>query len=199
MSTQTQTTAQVSPETTSDATDQNTVATNQTGSDTQSAANSSEAQTEEKTFTQADLDRIVQQRLKAGIKAGIKAELAKLAGETGEQPTVEDLKRQLGDHQKTVSVYQAKEAVRDYMVDPANKLSVQPQNARAIEKLVMAEIEYDEEGKPANITEAFKSVQSLAPALFVNSTVSANANNGRNATTAPADMNTFIRQAAARK
>lgn len=172
------------------------------GTVTQAAPKTSEAtQPEERTFTQADVDRIVQDRLKAGIKAGIKKELAKLTKENTAAPTVEALQQQLGEYKKTVSTYSAKEAVRDFLTDPAQKLSVAPQNMRAIEKLVMSEIVYDEEtGEATNIADAVKAVQSLAPALFAaTTTISANANAGRNAPAAPVDMNALIRQAAARK
>ena len=145
----------------------------------------------ERTFTQADVDRIVTNRLKTAVKAEIK----KLAGEGEGTPTVEELQRQLSETQTRASNYEAREAVRDYLADTNNKLNIRPENARAIEKLVMAEIQF-EDGKPSNIKEAVNSVKSFAPALFVNSTSSINAGNGRTNAAAPGDMNSMIRTAA---
>ena len=179
------------PATTSDATAQNTDAAGQgSGTGTQAAQKPTEAQTE-KTFTQADVDRIVQNRLKSAVKA----ELKKLTGEGEGTATVEELQRQLSEAKTKTQTFEAREAVRDYMSDPENKLNVKPENMRAVEKLVMPDIEFDDSGKPSNLKEVFKAAKSLAPALFANPPASINAGQGRNST-APTDMNAFIRRQA---
>lgn len=177
---------------TTDTTAQNTAdePVNNTGaqtSETDTATTQQQAQPE-KTFTQADVDRIVQNRLKSAVKA----ELKKLAGD-GEAPNVEELKQQLADATNKARAYEASTSIRDYVTDPKNKLNVKAENIRAIEKLVLAEIEYDDDGKPSNLREAIESVKSLAPALFAVSVNHINQGNGGKPV-ATNNMNDFIRQ-----
>jgi hypothetical protein len=162
-----------------------------TGAGTQTAQQTTEAPTE-KTFTQADVDRIVQNRLKSAVKA----ELKKLTGEGDGTPTVDELKSQLSEATQKAQSLEARQSVRDYLMDPKNKLNIKAENAAAIEKLVMSEIAF-EDGKPSNLKEAIESVKSLAPALFVNVPTSIDANAGRNGqVVANNDMNKFIRHSA---
>lgn len=158
-----------------------------TGTDTQTAK--AEAQTE-KTFTQADLDRIVQTRLKSAVKA----ELKKLAGETDGQPTVEDLQRQLGEASTKAQRLEAKESVREYLGDPENKLGIKAENIPAITALVMQSLTFDSDGKPENLKDALKLTKNLAPALFTNSPAPINAGNGRTGQVPAFGMDALIRR-----
>jgi hypothetical protein len=173
---------------TSDGTEKTTGAdVSGTGTDT---AQPNQAQTE-KTFTQADVDRIVQNRLKSAVKA----ELKKLSGEEDGKPGVEDLQRQLSETKQRAQAIEAREAVRDYLADPVHKLNVKASSVAAIVKLVTSDLEYDDDGKPANLKEAIQSAKNLAPDLFANSSASINAGNGRNNQTPPRGMDALIRQA----
>lgn len=167
----------------------NTAAQATPGTDTQTAQ--PEAQPE-KTFTQADVDRIVQNRLKSAVKA----ELKKLSGDDEAKPNVDELQRQLSETKSRAQQIEARESVRDYLSDPVHKLSVKAENVAAIVKLVIPDLEYDDDGKPANLKDAVNAAKSIAPALFANTPVSINANQGRTNATMSGDMNSFIRQAA---
>jgi hypothetical protein len=177
--------------TTPDEADKNTAADSNTGTGTQ-PANSTEAQEPEKKFSQADVDRIVQNRLKSAVKAEIK----KLTGENEETATLEDLQRQLSDRDAKIRSYEAKDEVQKYIADGRNKLNVRPENIRGIEALVVPLLEYDDDGKISNLKHAFESAQSIAPALFVNSTSNINAYAGNGNQARPVNMNDLIRQQA---
>lgn len=151
-------------------------------------------QPKEKTFTQADVDRIVQDRLKKAVKS----ELKKLTGETDGQPTVDDLQRQLNDYQSKTRTLESREQVRDFLTDPRNKINVRTENIRAIEKLVFSELEFDEDGKPSNLRDAIDLVKSEAPTLFVSSSSSINGASGKQAEQ-PFNWNDQIRAAAGYK
>lgn len=174
-------------QTTSDATEKTTDA-GAAGADTQTAQ-TTEAQ-KEKTFTQADVDRIVTNR----IKSGVKAELKKLTGEGDGTPTVEELQRQLSEERTSRQTIEAREAVRDYLSDAKHKLNIKAENVAAIMKLVMSDIEFDDKGNPSNLKEAVETAKSLAPALFVNTPASINAGAGRNGAVVGNDMNDWIRR-----
>ena len=176
-------------QTTSDETVKNTGAeASGTGTDT---AQKDQAQTE-KTFTQADVDRIVQTRLKAAVKA----ELKKLSSDDDPaKPNVEELTRQLSETKQRAQAIEAREAVRDFISDPVHKLNVAASNVVAIVKLVTPDLEFDDDGKPTNLREAVNAAKLLAPALFANSSASINAGNGRNGQTPTRGMDALIRQA----
>lgn len=186
--TTTETSQTAETQNTSDATVQNTEA-NASGTGTQTAT--TEAQPE-KTFTQADIDRIVQNRLKSAVKA----ELKKLTADDPEKPNVEELQRQLSERDTKLRAIEARESVTDYLSDARHKLNVKPENVRAIVKLVMPDLEYDDEGKPSNIKDAIENAKSLAPALFANTPGSIDANAGRNGHVTAPNMNQLIRQQA---
>lgn len=133
-------------------------------------------QTREKTFTQADIDRIVKDRLSKAVKS----ELRKLTGETEGQPTVSDLQQQLKDTEQRARTFETKEQIRDFLLDSRNKTAVRPENMRSIEKLVFAEVEFDDSGEITNLKEAIDRVRSEAPSLFVTTTTQINGNTGRN-------------------
>jgi ATP-dependent exoDNAse (exonuclease V) beta subunit len=178
------------PATTPDAAANNTGA-NQSGAGTQTAQQTTEAQppqTEAK-FTQADVDRIIANR----IKAGVKAELKKLSSD-GDGNTVEELQRQLSEEKTRTRGIEAREAVQDFLSDPKQKLNVRPENTRAIVKMVMQDIEFDDKGQPTNIKDAIESAKTLAPALFANTPSNINAGAGRNTAAGPTNMNDVIRQ-----
>jgi hypothetical protein len=162
-----------------------------TGAGTQTAQQTTEAPTE-KTFTQADVDRIVQNRLKSAVKAEIK----KLTGEGENTPNVEDLQRQLSERDQKIRSFEAKDKVSEFLSDGRNKLNVRPENIRGIEALVIPLLDYDEDGKPSNLRDAIETAKSIAPALFVNSTSNINANSGNGNGTRPTNMNDLIRQQA---
>jgi len=103
---------------TSDATVNNTGA-NQSGAATDTAQQNTQAQEPEKKFSQTDVDRIVQNRLKSAVKA----ELKKLT-QDGEGVTVEELQRQLSEERTRTRAIEAREAVQDYLSDPKHKLNV---------------------------------------------------------------------------
>ena len=146
----------------------------------------------EKTFTQADLDRIVQNRLQSGVKAGVKAELKKLLGEDGPE-SIEDLQRKLSETERRAQTIEARESVRDYLSDAKNKLNVKAENIAAITKLVMPDITFDDKGQPSNLKEAIETAKVLAPALFANTPGHINAGEGRTGVPVAGDMNSWLR------
>jgi hypothetical protein len=178
---------------TPDAAANNTAASNQSGAGTDTAQQTQAQPTTEKTFTQADVDRIVQNRLKSAVKA----ELKKLS-QDGDATSVEELQRQLSEERQRTRTIEAREAVQDFLSDPKHKLNIPAQNTRAIVKMVMQDIEYDDSGRPTNIKEAIEDAKLIAPALFANSTSTINAGNGRGSAAAPVNMNDLIRQGAGR-
>lgn len=175
--------------TTPDAAANNTAASAQPGAGTQTP--STEAPTE-KTFTQADVDRIVANR----IKSGVKAELKKLTGENDGTPTVEDLQRQLSEKDTRIRSFEAREIVENHLLDGRNKLNVKPENVRGIQAIVIPLLQYDDDGQPSNLKDAIESAKAIAPVLFANTPGSIDANAGRNGAPATGNMNQMIRQAA---
>lgn len=134
------------------------------------------------------------------LSKAVKAELKKMAGESEGTPTVEELQRQLSEERQKTRGYSARDSITDYLGDPANKLHVKAENIRAIEKLVLAELAFDDDGSPTNLKEAVESVRKLAPSLFNNSPAPINAGAGTsNGAGGGFDMNAQIRQAAGRR
>lgn len=170
------------PQTTPDAGATNTVAA-APGTGTEPAPTQA---TPEKTFTQADVDRIVQNRLKSAVKAEIK----KLTGDG--EATVEDLQRQLSESQTKMRSFEARESVNEYLTDARHKLNVKPENVRPIQELVIGRLEYGDDGKPTNVKEAVESVKNIAPALFANNPGSIDAG-VRGVVPNGNDMNAIIR------
>lgn len=172
-------------------------AVNNTGATPTGAATDTAQQTpaqtpSEKTFTQADVDRIVQNRLKSAVKA----ELKKLTGDG--EVTVEDLQRQLSEERTERQKLSARQSVREYLTDPKHKLNIPTDAVSEVEELVSAKLEYDDEGKPSNLKDVVESLKSRLPRLFANTQTDINANNGRNTSVGPTDMNAFVRQHAVR-
>lgn len=153
-------------------------------------AQNGQAQTE-KTFTQADVDRMIANR----VKSGIKAELKKMTGETDGTITVESLQQQLNEERTARQGLEARQSVREFLTDASNQLNVNPVNLTAIEELVHARITF-ENGKPSNLKDAIATVKNLAPTLFANTPAHVNAGEGRKPLSGPVDMNEFIRRAA---
>src|SRR5688500_2187804 len=89
--------------TTADEPAENTGA-NGTGAGTQPAQQTTEAQSVEKTFTQAEVDKMFQNRRKSAVKA----ELRKLTGETDGTPTVEELSKQLSEERTARQTLEAR-------------------------------------------------------------------------------------------
>jgi hypothetical protein len=152
------------------------------------------------TETQAQPDITKTPEFKAALTAAIerripqlKAQIAKtITGEGEGVPTVTELQQQLTEAKAKAQGYEASAAIRDYVTDPKHKLSVRAENIRAVEKLVLAEIEYDDQGSPANLKEAVEAVRTYAPALFAQT--NANINQGKTGESIPNDMNAIIRQ-----
>lgn len=184
MDTPTDTPSESTP-TTPDAGVTNTAANVQTGTQTQTEAQP------EKTFTQADVDRIIQNRLKTAVKA----ELKKLSGDD-QQPTPEDYKQQLSDKDAKIRSYESREVVENFLNDGRNKLNVRPENIRGIQALVIPTLEYDDQGTVTNLKEAIESAKSIAPALFANNQSNINANAGTQAVPVGTNMNDLIRRQA---
>jgi ribosomal protein S20 len=167
---------------------------NNTGAEpqqTQATQAATEAQPE-KTFTQADVDRIINERLKTAGKSLVKKELQKLLGEDA-PASVEELQAQLSASADRIKSFEVRDAARDFLSDP--KHNIRPENIRAIEKLILPDLVY-ENGRITNLKEAVESAKSLAPALFNNPQSSFNGNNGRQSAPLPADMNSIIRSQA---
>lgn len=179
------------PEETQTTTDESANNTGETTATTTATESQTQAQIE-KTFTQADVDRIVADRLKREVKK----ELKKLAGDSEGQPSLEELQQQLKDATERLQGYETSHFVREYLTDPKHKLGVRSENIAAVEKLVKAEIVY-EDGKPTNLKEAVETVKSYAPILFA--AAATNINQGNTGQAVPKDMNAFIREQHAAK
>lgn len=162
-----------------------------TGAATQTATTEEQPEPEKK-FSQADVDRIVANR----IKSGVKAELKKLAG-NGEV-SIEDLQRQLSEERTERQKLMARQTARDYLTDPKHKLSVPSDALPEVEELVLARLEYDDDGKPSNLKDVVESLKTRLPRLFANTQSNINANNGRSNAAGPLNMNDFVRQHAVR-
>jgi hypothetical protein len=171
----------------------NTAAGNTSGKETPAGTKTEEPR--EKTFTQEQVNKMIADRLPKAVKA----ELKKLTGESEGTLTVEELQRQLNEAKTKTQSYEARETVRDYLSDPANKLNIKADNIRAVEKLVMPDLTYDNDGNPSNLKEAVESARKLAPSLFTNNPASINAGaGGNNNGVGGFDMNAQIRRAAGR-
>lgn len=177
---------------TPDAAANNTGADNQPGTGTQPAETptGSNSAAQEKTFTQAEVDRIIAER----VKRETKKELKKLAGENTDAPNVEELQRREQDLTARANQAEARLAIRDFVTDPSNKTGAKPTDLRSIEKLVLAEIEFGDDGKPVNLKEAVAQVKKDAPSLFAQQPPSVNAAAGGNSSSAIAqDFNQMLR------
>lgn len=187
---------------TSDATDKNTVTNTNTDTTTTQAKGTEDtstqdvktAEAQDKKFTQADVDRMIKNR----ISSGVKAELKKLTGDPEGGVTLESLQQQLTDERTARQSLEAKQDVRSFAVDPVNQFNIPPSNMSAIEELVHARLEY-QDGKPTNLKEAFAAVKGIAPTLFAVQPTNIDAGAGRRAATGPVDMNKLMRDLAARK
>lgn len=168
----------------------NNTGNSQTGAGTESQS----TQATEKTFTQAEVDAMFQKRLSKAVKA----ELKKLTGETEGSPSVDELTQRATQAETRLREFEAKDSVVDYLSDPKNRVNPRPENMRLITKLVVAELQYDEEGKPSNLKEAIAQIKGEAPQLFVPATGSANGGSGVGTvqTLGDADMTLNIRRLA---
>lgn len=191
-----ETTTDTTAQTTSDATVQNTDTVQTSGAATDTA---------QQTQAQTQIDITQTPEFKAALTAAIEKKVPQLKRQiardiTGEKEggaTVEDLQRQLSERDTKLRQIEARESVIEYLSDARHKLNVKPDNHRAIVKLVMPDLEYDDEGKPSNIKDAIENAKSLAPALFANNPGSVEAGAGRNGQTIGGnDMNSLIRRSA---
>jgi hypothetical protein len=126
----------------------------------------------------------------------LKRQIAKdLTGEGEGLPTVDELQKRVEASDQRANVAEARIEIRDYLFDPKNKTGARAENARAIEKLVLAEIEYDDEGKAANLKQAIETVKSDAPTLFITATTKINGGQGKDQPDL-VDFNEQLRQSA---
>lgn len=176
---------------TPDAAAQNTGAATNAGAGTQTAQ------------TGAQTDITQSPEFKAALTAAIEAKIPQLKRSLAKSITGEkdkdgvdpnDLQRQLSETQEKLRSFEAKATIREHLSDPKHKLSVPADSLSGIEELVLARLEYGNDGKPSNLKDAIESVRSSFPRLFANSQTNINANNGRGQNPAPANMNDFIRQ-----
>lgn len=188
---------------TSDATDKNTETNKNTDTTNTQTKGTEDASTQDantntegqdKKFTQADVDRMIKNR----IASGVKAELKKLTGDPEGGVTLDSVQQQLNDLKTENQTLRASQDVRNYLSDSTNQLNIPPQNIAAIEELVNTRLTY-EDGKPSNLKDAVASVKGIAPSLFAVTPSNVDAGAGRRAVSGPADMNKVIRDLAASK
>lgn len=131
----------------------------------------------------------------------LKKQIAKdILGDADNAPSVQDLQSQLAEAQKKIRASETRDAIAGYVADPKNKISVKPTSMRLFTDAVALRVEYDDEGKPANLKEAIESVRRDAPDLFIQTQSNAfNGNAGNKNGAMPFDMNAAIRRAAGRE
>lgn len=185
------------PETTSEETGKTTETT--AGADTQAAT----TEVKEKSFTQAELDRIVKQRVKEE-----KQRLDKVAADA-QLPEIERLKAQIADFEKEKQTWTVEKRDRDARDMIIAVLSTEktdkgdnPYRARnpvTVFKLIKDDLEYDDNGKPTNYLQLLKALKAEDPSLFGAKTAgSVNGGDGSRNEPATADMNSLIRGLAGR-
>jgi hypothetical protein len=137
---------------------------------------------ESKTFTQEDIDRIIDDRLKRAKKTWEQEEKDKAA--EAAKPEIDRLKSendtikgQLTAFQQQVRERDAKDAVSD----AAKKAGAT--DASPIWRMIKSDLEYDDEGKVKNLAELIRDAKSIAPQLFkpVSGKADAGAGNGTRA------------------
>lgn len=163
--------------------------TNNTDSGNAEHSAALENEGEERRFTQADVDSIIARRLKKAVNA----ELKKLAGETESNPNIEELTKRAEQAEQRARIFETRETIQSFVMDARNKINARPTDLRAIEKLIFAEIEFDENGKPENLKEAIESVRRDAPSLFHTNNDSANGGAGMQTAKAATGMDSLIR------
>jgi hypothetical protein len=179
--------------TTTDGSDQNTATQANSGAGTDTAQPNQATQSQERTFTQAEVDAMISQRLPRAVKA----ELKKMSSDGDDQkPNADELQRQLSDKDAKIRSYEARETVESFLNDGRNKLNIRPENVRGIQALVIPLLEYGDDGRPSNLKEAIESAKAIAPVLFTNHQSNINANNGTQSVPASGNMNDFIRRSA---
>lgn len=151
----------------------------------------------DKKFTQADVDRIVKDRLTREVKKELKNELKKLTGEGEGQPTLEDLKTENAtlktqgtEKDNELRRYRARDQVDDFVSDKRNQVSVR--NMKALIRYVEHDFEYDDQGKVTNLKDLVTKAKLEVPELFGGSSSSIDAGNGSRQTSAM-DMNAWMR------
>jgi len=149
----------------------------------------------EKMFTQADVDRIVRERLQREVKKGIREELKKLSGDGDDKdkPTVESIARERDTLLRENRIYKAADEVEAYVSDK----NIKVRNMRGLLKFIRSDYQFDDDGKVANLKELIAEAKRDAPELFGVNAGSADGGAG-NGYPVGADMNTLIRQAAGR-
>lgn len=124
----------------------------------------------------------------------LKRQIAKeLTGEGEGMPTVQELQTELQQSSERASKAEARLEILRHLLNPASKLGVRAENLSAIEKLVISEIEYDDEGRVTNLDEAIKRVKAEAPTLFIQPSTNINGPSGARQPEL-VDMNTQIRR-----
>ncbi len=158
----------------------NTESINDTGADTDTA--------QQNQARQERIDITQTREFKAALTAAMEKKIPQMkkqiareiSGESDGMPTVAELQEQLKSTEARARTFETKEQIRDFLTDSRNKTAVRPENMRSIEKLVFAEVEFDDSGEITNLKEAIDRVRSEAPSLFVSNTTQINGNTGRN-------------------
>lgn len=131
---------------------------------------SQQGATSEKTFTQDDVNRLIDERLnRAKAKWDKDVEDAKKKQAEKELPELERLKAELKREQDEKSALAAKtrEAdARESVRDLAKRAGAPEDSLSAVYRMVKADIEYDDDGKPTNIEALMTDAKKIAPALF---------------------------------
>jgi len=186
----TATTSETTSETTEETTDEHA------GAETQAAT----TEAGEKTFTQAELNRIVKQRL-----AEEKKRLDKAASDA-QLPEIERLKTQIADHEKEKQAWAVERRDRDTKDMIIGVVSLEKadnpyraKNPVTVYKLIKDDLVFDDDGKATNYLQLLKSLKAEDPTLFGPKTAgSVNGGDGSSGQPAATDMNAMIRQHAGR-
>lgn len=201
MSDETTNTENTNAQPTLDAAEDNTGAKQDSGAATDADSQNQETQPTPPTPQKMDVTKTVEFKsaLTKAIEQKIpqlKRQIAKdLTGEGEGLPTVDELQRRLSLSEEKARLFETKESIREYLQDAKNKAMTRPENSRAIEKLVLAEIITDEDGEITNMREAIETVRREAPTLFLTNSMQINGASGKQSPNV-IDFNDQIRAAA---
>lgn len=175
------------------------------GKNTGEAKAGAVTETAKTTSQAAQVDITETPEFKAALTAAVEKKLPQLrrqigkelSGEKEGQASVEDLQRERDEARNEARTLKAKDDLFDYVDDGGKKVGLRADSRRAFWRIAQSLIEFDDDGKPSNISDVVKAVKSEAPALFTSSTGSVDAGAHSNGA-APNDINSFIRRAAGR-
>lgn len=175
-------------QTTSDATDKNTGSAAQSKEEPSGTQAGTTESSKEKTFTQADVDRLIG-KAKKEQKADFEKKLSQ-----AEQTETERLKAEKAELEIKLRSRDAEDAI----ATAATKAGAV--NAKAVVRLAHAiGLEFDKDGKLANLKDLIVEAKETAPELFPTRTGPANGADGNNgAASVGQSMNDVIRRMAGR-